>query len=75
MKHKYQTCECGEGPCSICGGGLSMCIVCGGAEGSLTTDCCGRQITEEEVKQIYTLGELDFRAGKWVKEPNYLRGV
>ncbi len=73
MEHMYQTCDCGEGSCVICGGGLAICTVCGGAEGSLTTDCCGRKITEEEVHRIYNLGELDFKNGNWVNEPNYKR--
>lgn len=49
--------------------------MCGGGEGSLTIDCCGRQITEDEVNQIYHKGILDFRDGDWVRKSNYTRNV
>lgn len=60
-------------PCQWCDGGLFACIICGGAEGSLTTECCGRQLTEQEERRIYTVGDLNFRNGQWVNEPNYPR--
>lgn len=72
-QHIYETCECGEGPCWICGGGLSFCTVCKGAEGSLTSECCGRPITEEEEHKIYVEASLDFKNGEWVNSPNYPR--
>ena len=58
--------DCGNWSCPICVGGLGFCIVCGGAEGTLTTECCGRKITKEEEDRIYKQGNLDFRDGKWV---------
>lgn len=70
MKHIYHTCgaTCDDpGRCQYCDGGLSWCITCGGAEGSLTTDCCGRKITADEETRIYNLGVLDYRdAQGWV---------
>lgn len=62
--HKLHSCN--EGDCGICNGGLALCEVCHGAEGSLTTDCCGRPITELEEYMIYNLGVLDFVNGQWV---------
>lgn len=53
--------------CAICEGGLSHCIVCGGLEGTLTTNCCGRQLTKEEEEQIYGERSLDFRYGIWMQ--------
>ncbi len=44
---------------------LASCTTCKGGEGSLTTECCGRPITEEESYRIYNLGTLDFIDGKW----------
>jgi hypothetical protein len=38
--------------------------VCGGFEGSLTTDCCGRKLTSEEIEDIYA-GKLDFKSTRW----------
>jgi len=73
MEHKYATCNCGEDPCNICGGGLQFCTICHGAEGSLTTDCCGRPLTEEEERLIYEEGVLDYVAGEWVNKANYPR--
>lgn len=72
-EHIFATCDCGEGPCNICGGGLAFCTMCNGAEGSLTTDCCGRPITPDEEDKIYKQGSLDFRKGEWVPLPNYKR--
>lgn len=57
-------CDCGdrERSCMICDGGLALCVVCGGGEGSLPTDCPGRQLTMEEQDHIYE-GTLNFVNG------------
>ncbi|KKM10368.1 hypothetical protein LCGC14_1721960 [marine sediment metagenome] len=44
---------------------LAFCTTCKGGEGSLTTECCGRPITEEEERKIYNLGTLDFIDNEW----------
>ncbi len=44
---------------------LAFCTTCKGGEGDLTTECCGRPITEEESNMIYKLGTLDFIDGEW----------
>ncbi len=45
-------------------GNLAFCTTCKGGEGSLTTECCGRPITEEESNRVYKKA-LDFINGKW----------
>ena len=57
--------NCSNWSCPICVGGLGFCTICGGMEGTLTTECCGRPITEEESNRIYKLGNLDFIDGEW----------
>jgi hypothetical protein len=61
---------CENPDCQICGSGLDVCDVCGAYEGGLTTDCPGRQMTWEEIERVYKNGDLDFRNGEWVNEPN-----
>lgn len=64
MKHDFMTaadCDCNkEGCCPICDGGLGLCKVCGGAEGSLTTDCPGFKLTASILDGVYTHG-LDYK--------------
>lgn len=45
---------------------LAFCTVCKGGEGDLTTECCGRPMTEEEHNRVYKVGDLDFINGKWI---------
>lgn len=66
--HRAAPCECerrGE-PCNERGPScvLFFCSVCRGAESDLTSECCGRPITEEESKAI-TDGKLDYKRGEW----------
>lgn len=68
MKHKWHECECHEPGCQFCDGGLGLCTVCGGFEGTLTTDCCCRQLTQEELDEVYK-GERDFVNGTWIYRP------
>lgn len=63
MEHGLRTCDCGEGPCRYCGGGLADCVVCHGAEGSLTTDCPGEPIPQETLDRVYA-GAVDYREGR-----------
>ena len=51
-------------------GTLAFCTVCKGGEGELTTECCGRPMTEEERNRVYKVGDLDFINGKWLNESN-----
>jgi hypothetical protein len=73
IDHVYFKCDCWKTGCMFCDGGLGACTVCMGIEGSLTTECCGRPITEAEELLIYNRGILDFRNGEWVYKPNYTR--
>ena len=45
---------------------LAFCTVCKGGEGSLTTECCSRPMTEYESNRVYKLGTLDYKDGKWI---------
>lgn len=45
---------------------LFMCKVCKGAEGELTSECCGRRMTEEECTEVLQ-GNLDYKRGEWIK--------
>jgi hypothetical protein len=54
------------GSCFICDGGLVLCELCGGAEGSLPTHCPEVTMGEELEDQVYN-GALDYRNGAWVK--------
>jgi hypothetical protein len=49
----------------ICDGGLAVCKVCGGAEGSLTTECPGYQLDPNMLDNIYA-GKSDYHAGQWI---------
>lgn len=61
-KHTQHTCE--DENCNVCRGGLSLCTICGGAEGSMPTECPGRPLTMKEDDDIYN-GKLDFINGGW----------
>lgn len=74
MNHKYETHDTNyhandvwARACAICDGGLSICTVCHGLEGSLTTDCPEAGITENQRSEIYG-GCLDYRNGAWVQK-------
>ncbi|HLD89872.1 MAG TPA: hypothetical protein VI911_02435 [Patescibacteria group bacterium] len=66
MKHTFVKHEkCKITPCPICDGALALCSVCGGAESSLTTECCGEKMPswlEAAVSNSCT----DFIGGKWI---------
>jgi hypothetical protein len=75
MEHTQYKCTCNHPGCMFCDGGLFHCTVCNGFEGTLTTECCGRKLTEEEEHRIYNEGNLDYKGGEWVGEPNYPRSA
>lgn len=59
-------------PCFICDGGLSVCVVCGGGEGSLPTDCPGVVQTPLQT-QLIMAGRLDYLANYgWVLDGEQL---
>ncbi len=65
--HVFKDCKCNGSGCRFCDDGLFMCTVCGGLEESLTTHCCGRQLTEDEEDRIC---HFDFKDGKWIDLSN-----
>lgn len=66
-EHKWHVCNSEH--CIPCSSGLDYCEVCHGAEGSLTTECCGRPLTKEEERRIFMFENLDFRNGQWQNGP------
>jgi hypothetical protein len=42
---------------------LAMCAVCRGVEGSLPTECPGREMTGQEQARVYE-GALDYSGGR-----------
>ena len=75
MQHVYYTADDisdtdSWGQSNIVDGGLGVCKVCGGMEGSLTTDCPGERIPYEKDQEVYA-GKIDYREGRgWVPELN-----
>ena len=57
--------NCTRPSCPICDGGLVVCTVCNGTEGSLPTECPGEAMTEEQQESIIR-GGVDFVGGRWV---------
>lgn len=60
----------GDNPrsCPICDGGLALCTVCGGREGSLPSRCPGTRMTHDEANWVYE-GILDFTDEGWITPP------
>ena len=49
LAHVYEKHEhCTSVNCQICDGGLAICTVCGGFEGSLLDSCPGARLTPEQ---------------------------
>jgi len=59
--------DCGHNHCSVCDGGLFICTVCYGAEGSLTSDCPGIKLGWNLLARVYE-GSVDYFEGEWTKE-------
>lgn len=68
---EYKCTGCGDrvGYCQWCDGGLYLCTVCDGAEGSLPTECPGRKMTSLESDSVYA-GQIDFKDGEWTRGNN-----
>lgn len=66
MKHKFEQhnpCS-SEGHCRICDGGLAVCTVCWGAEGTLTLECPRVKVPMPMQDLVYA-GKLDYENGTW----------
>ncbi len=53
--------------CPYCDGGLFYCTVCQGAEGTLTKECPGVSISNDDQELI--MHGLDYWDGKWQSRP------
>ena len=58
--------SCDNPYCRFCQGGLFLCTVCNGFEGSLTKECPGERMTERQGDAVYA-GKIDFVGGAWRK--------
>lgn len=61
---EHQFHQCDDSQCRICAGGLAVCDVCNGAEGSLPTHCPGRRMLPAEADAVYR-GHLNYIDGAW----------
>lgn len=64
-KHVRRACRDDCEGCFICNGGLFQCIVCGGAEGDLSTECPGERTSLAQRDAIMS-GAIDFIKGTWI---------
>jgi hypothetical protein len=54
IEHVLEThTKCQRSNCMVCDGGLSICTVCGGFEGSLLDSCPGVKLTPEQHEWNY----------------------
>ena len=59
--------EC-DGNCNLCC--LFLCSVCGGAESSLTKECCGYNLAYEVLERV-SQGKLDYYSGEFHDKCKY----
>ena len=61
MEHAQKPCNCnGDTHCQFCDGGLFVCEICKGAEGTLTTKCPGEPITDRWLACFVYYGKYDY---------------
>lgn len=61
---------CGKDVCRGCPAcNTRECSACRLVDASLTTDCCGQEVTATAHGKICE-GKLDYREGKWINAPN-----
>jgi hypothetical protein len=67
-RHKLKRCDCGDGACQYCGGGLAYCTTCCGFEGAMPEDCPQVRMTNEQADLVYQ-GKIDYRLkhGGWTE--------
>ena len=66
--HRRAHCRPDCSGCALCRGGLFLCGVCGGLEGSLPTDCPGERMDPVLSDGVYA-GEVDYRRREgWVEK-------
>jgi hypothetical protein len=70
--HIFYTCaplyacqDNGSPTCKFCEGGLALCTICGGAEGTLPSECPGIEMSEYQEDAVWLYKTLDFKNGKW----------
>lgn len=68
---KHENCE--RVYCNICEGGLALCIICNGAEGTLPLHCPGSAMSEA-LQDCIMHGVTDYRFGEWVTPVDFSEG-
>lgn len=63
--HIWFKCDCTKMYCQFRDGGLRLCTVCNGFEGTLTSHCPKTRMTEGQEDAVYKKGTLDFYEGTW----------
>ncbi len=58
--------DCNKPYCQFCDGGLCYCVICGGGESSLPTECPGVKMSVSVEKAVQD-GRMDFVNGNWIK--------
>ena len=67
LEHSFSNHRCTPADefCPVCDGGLAICTVCGGTEGSLTTHCPGTKAPAGYLEEVYNKN-MDYQDGQWV---------
>jgi hypothetical protein len=64
--HVYEKHQgCNNPNCPVCDGSMTRCVVCGGSQGALTTDCPGELMLQKTLEMV-DAGKMDFRGGEWI---------
>lgn len=56
--------QCGLPGCDLCNERRAVCVVCGGEESTLTTECPGVRLPPRVLEQVRA-GRLNFVDGRW----------
>lgn len=64
---KHYNCKIPD--CAICSGLVKICTACGSASPRLTSDCCGLELSTNQLRRIQE-GTLDFHKGRWLDSRN-----
>lgn len=70
MQHEFlKHHDCKIPNCNICAGRIKICMKCGSTSPRLTSDCCGIQLSQTQLRRIHE-GTLDFHKGRWIDSRN-----
>lgn len=70
MQHTFlKHTNCKIPNCAICSGLVKICTVCGSTSPRLSSDCCGYELSQSQLRRIGE-GTLDFHKGRWIDSRN-----